>query len=355
MICNVLEPFMEGRKLLEELKRTVDALQIFSEIGKAITSTLDIKEVLRIVLQRVSELLQPTSWSLLLLEEDGISLRYEILINDPSIDRDEKMRVGQGVTGWVVQTGKPVLWPDPSAAKQYTPPADVAFAKDVSSAICVPLKSRGTSLGVIDIRRKGPGAILFTAEDLVTLATIADYAAIAIENARNFAKIQELTITDDLTSLHNVRHLHALLDAEVLRSARYRKNFSMIFLDLDHFKQVNDTHGHMYGSQLLRETADLIKLQIRKVDYAARYGGDEFVVLLPETDKASAMHIAERIREKIEKNTFLEHMGLKIHFTASFGVATFPEDGETKNDMIRMADERMYKVKNSSRNNVAAA
>src|ERR1051326_4721370 len=112
---------MEGKKLLEELKKTVDALQVFSEIGKTLTSTLDIKEVLRIVLQRVSELLQPTSWSLLLLDPDGLYLTYEILINDPSVDRSERVRMGQGIIGWVAQTAKPIMFPDPSKDKRFNP------------------------------------------------------------------------------------------------------------------------------------------------------------------------------------------------------------------------------------------
>lgn len=345
---------MEGRKLLEELKRTVDALQIFSEIGKTLTSTLDIKEVLRIILQRISELLHPTSWSLLLFDEKEKALKYEILINDPNADRTQTVRLGQGLIGWVAQYAKPVLIPDPSKKKEFTPPADVLVGMDADALLCVPLRSKEKTLGVIEIRRKGKGTVPFGEEDLTTIAVIADYSAIAIENARNFQRIQELTITDDLTSLFNVRHLHTLLEAEVLRAARYRKNFSMVFLDLDHFKKVNDTWGHMHGSQLLRETADVLQAHIRNVDCGARYGGDEFIILLPETGKEDAIIIAERLRKAIETNSFLQDKGLSVHFTASFGVATFPEDAQTKDDLIRLADKAMYSVKNSTRNNVSA-
>ena len=345
---------MEGQKLLEELKKTVDALQIFSEIGKTLTSTLDIKEVLRIVLQKISELLHPTSWSFLLLDEKEIVLRYEILINEPSIDRNEPLRLGQGIAGWVAQDGKPILWPEIGESR-YLPPFPIKPAKDVKSILCVPLRSKGKTLGVIELRRKGNDAESFIEDDLATLSVIADYSAIAIENALNFQRIQELTITDDLTSLFNVRHMHTLLDSEILRAARYRKQFSMVFLDLDHFKRVNDTYGHMHGSQLIRETALVIQDHIRNVDCAARYGGDEFVVLLPETDKKGAVQIAERLRVAIEQNAFLQEKKLQVHFTASFGVATFPDDAQTKDDLMRMADEAMYKVKNSTRNRVEAA
>jgi diguanylate cyclase (GGDEF)-like protein len=333
----------------------VDALQIFREIGKTLTSTLETKEILRIILQRISELLRPTSWSLLLLDEEEMTLKYEILINDPSADRAMPIRIGQGLAGWVAQSGKPVLFPDPSKEGRYTPPTDLLTGIESGSILSLPLRSKGKTLGVIEIRRKGTEKPLFGEEDLLTLAVIADYSAIAIENARNFQKIAELTITDDLTSLFNVRHMHKLLETEVLRAARYRKQFTMIFLDLDRFKQVNDTWGHMHGSQLLRETAEVLKKQIRNVDYAARYGGDEFVILLPETSKIDGIRIAERLRSAIETHPFLEDKGLQVHFTASFGVATFPEDAKTKDDLIRLADEAMYRVKESTRNRVEAA
>ncbi len=346
---------MEGRKLLEELKKTVDALQTFGEIGKTLTSTLDIQEVLRVVLQKISDLLHPTSWSLLMLDEKTQALKYEILINEPSIDRNQSIKMGQGVAGWAAQNARPVLWPDFTRDKRYSAPIEQMQDDGSKSIVCIPLKSKGKILGVIDLRRKGDTVTPFSEEDLASLAIICDYAAIAIENARNFQRVQELTITDDLTTLFNVRHMHTLLDTEILRAQRYKKAFSMVFLDLDKFKQVNDTWGHIHGSQLLRETANIIQKSIRSTDYAARYGGDEFVVLLPETNKDGALLIAERLRKSIEQNEFLQDKGLKVHFTASFGVATFPEDAKSKDDLIRMADAAMYEVKGSTRNSVAGA
>lgn len=342
---------MESNKLLKELKRTVDELQVFNEIGKTLTSTLNIREVLRIIMQKINELLKPESFSLLLTDDQNQILKYEISIGEEH-DPEEFIRIGEGLIGWVAKEGTPVLFPDPSKNLRYSMPLSVRPDNIESSLICVPLKSKGKTLGVLKLVNQGGFLKLFTEEDLRTIQTIADYSAIAIENAKNFQKVQDLTITDDLTSLYNSRYLHSLLDSEIIRSKRYSKSFSMIFLDLDKFKNVNDKHGHIYGSTLLKETGQIILSNLRAVDIATRYGGDEFVIILPETDKESALLVAERLRDAVSKNVFLKEKGLNIRFTASFGVATYPSDASSKEELIKLADEAMYKVKDRGRNGV---
>jgi diguanylate cyclase (GGDEF)-like protein len=194
-----------------------------------------------------------------------------------------------------------------------------------------------------------------TEQELFFLQALCDYAAISIENAKAVEKIQELTITDDCTGLFNARHLHKTLETEVYRSARFGYQFSVIFIDLDHFKQVNDTHGHLVGSRLLAEVGYLIKAQLRLIDFAFRYGGDEFVVLLPQTTKDQAVVVATRLRESLRAGTFCSDMGLKLTLRASMGLATFPNDAQTPQEIIRQADEMMYMVKNSTRDNIGIA
>src|SRR5207302_9908740 len=142
-------------------------------------------------------------------------------------------------------------------------------------------------LGVMQLINVGPE--LFGEHEIFFLQSLCDYAAIAIDNARSVERIQELTVTDDCTGLFNARHLYKTLETEVYRSARFGYEFSVIFIDLDHFKQVNDTKGHLVGSRLLAEVGYLIKAQLRLIDFAFRYGGDEFVVLLPQTGKDAAV------------------------------------------------------------------
>jgi diguanylate cyclase (GGDEF)-like protein len=224
---------------------------------------------------------------------------------------------------------------------------------ETRSIICFPLRSRLRVLGVIqlvnvDMQHFGDQEIFF-------LQSLCDYAAIAIENARSFEKIQELTITDDCTGLYNARHLYKTLETEVYRSARFGYEFTVVFIDLDYFKQVNDTHGHLIGSKLLAEIGYLIKAQLRLIDYAFRYGGDEFVVLLPQTGKDSALVVAKRLRDSLRISTFCKEEGLNLNVRASMGVATYPHDAKTPHDVIRQADEMMYLVKNTSRDNIGIA
>jgi len=187
------------------------------------------------------------------------------------------------------------------------------------------------------------------------LTTLADFTAIAIENAIFFNRVQELTITDDLTKLYNSRFLHSRLEYEVERARRFRYELSMIFLDLDYFKDVNDTHGHLIGSKLLKEIAQLILSLTRNVDMVCRYGGDEFIVMMPGTPKKSAALVAEKLRNSFREAVFLKDDGLNLHLTASFGVATFPWDARDKDELIQKADHAMYDVKNRTRDGVAEA
>jgi diguanylate cyclase (GGDEF)-like protein len=224
---------------------------------------------------------------------------------------------------------------------------------ETRSIICLPLRSKHRVLAVIQLINVNMEG--FGENELFFLQALCDYAAIAIDNAKAVEKIQELTITDDCTGLFNARHLYQMLDAEVYRSARFGHEFTVLFIDLDHFKQVNDTHGHLVGSKLLAEVGGAIKENLRLIDSAFRYGGDEFVVLLPQTGKDQALIVAKRLRDLFRNSAFCAPEGLNLNVRASIGLATFPADAQTAHDIIRQADEMMYAVKNSTRDNISVA
>ena len=340
----------------KELEQKRLQLAVFTELGKALTSSLDLNEILRKVMHNISELLRPKNWSLLLADHATGELKFEIAVGKGSERlKDLRLKVGEGVAGWVAREKRPLLVPDVNKDLRFSKKADEVSNFTTQSIICVPLVTRGRCLGVIELINKVESEEGFSEDDLLMLTTLADFSAIAIENAIFFQRVQELTITDDLTKLYNSRFLHSRLEYEVERAKRFRYELSMIFLDLDYFKDVNDSHGHLSGSRLLREIAQLILSLIRNVDMACRYGGDEFIIMMPGTTKKSASIVAEKIRAAISDAILLRDEGLNLHLTASFGVASFPTDAADKDELIHKADHAMYDVKNRTRNGVAEA
>src|SRR3989440_5913037 len=347
---------MRGKDLLRELQRTVDELAVLNEIGKALTSSLDIGEVMHVILAKVSELLKPTNWSLLLKDHATGELYFHAAVGEGSdCLLGMRLQPGEGIAGWVAQHTQPLLVPNAHADPRFASRFDKASRFHTKSILCVPLTFKDRTLGVIELVN-GPRDGAFHEEDLRILSTVAEFSAIAIENARNFHKVQELTVLDDHTGLFNSRHMKRQLESEVVRATRFGHPVSLIFFDLDHFKQVNDTHGHQAGSRVLAEIGRLLLGTLRSTDVPVRYGGDEFVILLPETSKDQAMECAKRLRGEISRWKFLadETYG-PLQITASLGVASFPDDARLPEDLLRRADDAMYRVKAERRDGVAAA
>ena len=346
---------MDRETEIAELKSQIERLSLFHEVGKTLASTLDLQKILQTIMEKISDFLHPDTWSLLMLDEKTQELYFEIAIGAGANNlKDVRLKAGEGIAGWVVEHGEPVLVDDVKGDKRFSSKFDELTQINTQSVVCVPIKSRDHVMGVIELVNC-LGKKSFKKEDIPILKNLADYAAIALENARYVQRIQELTITDDCTALYNARHLHFVLDAEIYRSTRYNYEFSVIFIDLDHFKQVNDTYGHLIGSKLLWMIGEIIKGHLRLIDYAFRYGGDEFVVLLPQTPKESALMVVRRIKDLLNSKLFFTEENLNIKVTASFGLAAFPGDARTRKDILRMADEAMYVVKNSTRNSIALA
>src|SRR3954451_2410019 len=335
-------------------KRQMEEISIFHDVAKALTSSLNLDSILQTIMEKMAVFFRPDTWSLLMVDEQKDELYFAIAVGDAADAlKSIRLKVGEGIAGWVAKHGESLLVPDVYNDPRFAKRIDEMTKWQTRSIICVPLKSKHRVLGVIQLINCAMES--FSDNEMFFLHALCDYAAIAIENARAVEKIQELTITDDCTGLYNARHLYKTLEAEVYRSHRFNYEFSVIFIDLDHFKQVNDTHGHLVGSKLLNEIGFKIKSHLRLIDYAFRYGGDEFVVLLPQTGKDSALVVARRLRDVMRSCEFLIEDGLNLNVRASMGVATYPEDAKSAHEIIRQADEMMYMVKNSTRDNIAVA
>jgi diguanylate cyclase (GGDEF)-like protein len=335
-------------------QRNAPELNVFHDVAKALTSTLNLDSVLQTIMEKMAEYFRPDTWSLLMVDELTDELYFAIAVGDASESlKSVRLKMGEGIAGWVAKHGESLIVPDVYTDPRFAKRIDDMTKWKTRSMICVPLRSKHRTLGVIQL----VNCVLdnFGEHEMFFLQAMCDYAAIAIDNARSVERIQELTITDDCTGLYNARHLYKTLEAEVYRSARFGHEFSVIFIDLDHFKRVNDTHGHLIGSKLLAEVGYFIKSHLRLIDFAFRYGGDEFVILLPQTSKEAALIVARRLLEQMRMIEFLKQEKLNLAVRASLGLATYPEDAKSAHEIIRQADEMMYAVKNSTRDNIAVA
>jgi diguanylate cyclase (GGDEF)-like protein len=337
-----------------QLTRESQELKIFHDVAKALTSSLDLDSILQTIMEKMAEYFRPDTWSLLMVDEEHDELYFAIAVGEAAEAlKNTRLKMGEGIAGWCAKHGERLIVPDVEADERFAKRIDESTKWETRSVICVPLRSKLRVLGVIQLVNVEASQVSET--EMFFLQSMAEYAAIAIENARWVEKIQELTITDDCTGLYNARHLYKTLETEVYRSSRFGYEFSILFIDLDHFKSVNDTHGHLVGSKLLSEIGYLIKRQLRLIDYAFRYGGDEFVVLLPQTTKDSALVVAKRLRDAMRVSSFCQDEGLNLNVRASIGLATYPHDARTAHDVIRQADGMMYMVKNSTRDNIGVA
>src|SRR6059058_667543 len=300
-------------------KRQLEEIAIFHDVAKALTSSLNLDSILQTIMEKMAVFFRPDTWSLLMVDEQKDELYFAIAVGDAADAlKSIRLKVGEGIAGWVPKHGESLLVPDVYNDPRFAKRIDEMTKWQTRSIICVPLKSKHRVLGVIQLINCAMES--FSDNEMFFLHALCDYAAIAIDNARAVEKIQELTITDDCTGLYNARHLYKTLEAEVYRSQRFNYEFSVVFLDLDHFKSVNDTHGHLVGSKLLAEVGYVIKSHLRLIDYAFRYGGDEFVILLPQTSKEAALIVARRLLEVMRISEFMATEGLKLNVRCSMGL-----------------------------------
>jgi len=253
-----------------------------------------------------------------------------------------------GLFGLTWQEKRPILIENPREhpLKESTP----ALQPPLRQVFSIPLVREARLLGVLNLINKKEGR--FSSEDQDFLSTLCVNAAVALDNARFLEETEKRAVTDSLTGLYNHREFQKRLSEEVERASRYGKVLSLMMLDIDHFKNFNDTHGHPIGDAILKEIVKVIRKCIRNVDFPARYGGEEFSIILPETLGIHAGKVAERIRQSIDSTPFVTPTGHHVHLSISIGVASFPEDGNRREELILAADQALYFAKRDGRNRV---
>ena len=330
----------------------LEDLLVFHRLARSLTESFDLDTILRTILEHMERFIDADLWMLLMLDPASQELYYALAAGGEEANlRDLRVKVGEGVAGWVAEHGETLIVPEAiDDPRLHTPHS--SRVRNVRSVIALPLRGRKGTHGVIEILNPRTGQL--NDYTIAFLHILADHAAIAIENAHDVARIQQLTITDDTTGLFNVRHLYDVLGRE-LDGDRNGRPLSLAFIDLDRFKMVNDVNGHLVGSELLARAGQRLQELSRKQDYCFRYGGDEFVIFMPDTSREEALAQATQLHSALMATRFKMKNGLELTVSASVGLATSPDDGTTVHAIIGAADSRMYDVKANGRGHVRGA
>jgi diguanylate cyclase (GGDEF)-like protein/PAS domain S-box-containing protein len=316
----------------------------------ALTSTLNFDEVLDRILVNVGEVVPNEAANVMMIWSGVAYIVRSIGYAERGIE-EAMMSLQIPITQEshflsMYTTGMPLAVGDMKEYAALESHSDVNWARSMASA---PLRSKGQVFGFLNLESSQPG--FYSQQHADRLQAFADQAAVAIENARLYAEVQQYAITDELTDIYNRRGLFELGRREVERARRYGRNLSAVMIDTDKFKEINDNYSHAVGDHVLRALADRWKSSIREVDILGRYGGDEFVVLLPETDLENALQVADRLRLAICSKP-IETPVAELPLTVSIGVATLTETIKTFDELIEKADEAMFRSKTSGRNMV---
>jgi two-component system, cell cycle response regulator len=328
----------------DQVRRSVERL------GEVLRSTHDLSKLLSVVLETAISAVSARAGAVWLIAPSRTELAMRVSRGlDPSAG-EVRPAIGEGIAGAVARTRRALLIPSAVEA-----PAPAPWEPREPTVIAVPIESENQLLGVIVLYgRTLPQP--FDAVDLDTVRSLARQAAVGVENVLLHQEAQRLSITDGLTSLWNYRYMNMRLAQEVERAIRFNRALSVLVIDIDHFKQVNDQYGHQRGDAILAELANRVVSETRgQVDTAARYGGEEFVLILPETPLDGATVVAEKVRERIGETPFGGEGEEPITVTVSIGIAVFPEHGAKPQTLLRAADQALYEAKGRGRDRVVTA
>jgi diguanylate cyclase (GGDEF)-like protein len=339
------------RVAMGRVKKADETLNSFVDFSKSIASVLDKEKLLHTILEKSLELLKAEQGSLMLVDSETSELVVEARKTvDDAVKEKMRLKKGEGVAGIVLESGGSLLVEDIESDPRVSQQSRAHYK--TKSFVSVPIKVEGRVTGVLNATDKIEGNI-FNKDDLELIQSFMNNMAIAIERSILFKRTEEykrLSITDPLTGIYNRRYLNSRLSEEITRYNRYKHPFSFLMFDLDGFKEYNDTYGHISGDKLLKALAGIIEESLRTIDIAARFGGDEFVSIFPQTPKVDAIQITNRVKEKIDK--FLSEYNPELNLSVSMGLATYPDDASSIMELIEKTDQALYLAKKGGGNRV---
>lgn len=335
----------------ESLESQVKALKDLIEVARAVVSTLDLDTVLQAIMTSAMNFAETPAGTIAVYDDkreefvlhshEGLSVRFaaqERWSVTPG-GLAEQVLLG-GETFYVEDTDQATFLNDP-----------LVLAEGIKSLICVPLRMQDGVVGLLHLGDFSPRR--FDREKMKLLNILASFASMAIENAKLHKRTKIMAITDSLTGLHNHRYFQEIFNQELLRAKRYHKRLAILMIDVDDFKKFNDRYGHPAGDRILAAIGDLVSRTLRKVDYAFRYGGEEFILLLPEASLENALHAAERLRDGVARETAgIMDVTAGEGVTVSIGVASYPDDGADREELFTVVDELLYKAKELGKNKI---
>lgn len=335
----------------DSLQKQVESLRHLIEVAKTVVSTLDLDTLLQAIMVSAMQYAETPAGSVALYDSSNneLSLHAHSGLSAEFVNVEKWTVTSGGLTEQILKSGEIFIVADTEKSPFFHNP--LAIKEGIRALISVPLIFQGEIVGILYLDDFKPRE--FDRGRLELLAILASFAALAIFNARLHNRTKLMAITDYLTGLFNHRYFQQILTQELGRATRYEKVLSLVILDIDNFKSFNDRYGHAVGDKVLASIGEIITRSLRKVDYAFRYGGEEFVILLPETPLENAILTIERIRMKIAdeaSNSVPEAYGSRV--TVSAGVACYPDNGSRREDLFSLMDSYLYKAKSMGKNRV---
>ncbi len=333
---------------MDDQKRIEDELREMREIlsvAQVVVSSLDLDEVLNVILSGAMAIMEAPAGSIALYDESvsSVQLRVHSGLSSEFTTKDRWLVKPGGLTHHILEQGELFVVEDTEKVDFFKNP--LAVDEKIRSLIAVPLKIQDKIVGILYVDDFVPRQ--FREHRLRALSILASFASMSINNAQLHEETQKLACTDGLTNLYNHRQFKQMLKEELSRADRYDKKMTMIMYDIDNFKQFNDKYGHPAGDKVLAAIGCIMRQTLRDCDFSFRYGGEEFVAILPETGITPGVIAANRIAESIRDNSkrFLAEIDPEHTVTVSMGVATFPRDGKDDVALLHVVDDMLYKAK----------